>query len=160
MGNAKHILAYCAGLIDADGTIGIKRNTYAVRVRKDSQQPSYSERIHIRQVTREGLDLLSESFGGTVGREDPHSLRGQSLYRWGQTDLKATATLRQLIPFLRIKKEQAKNCLALRKLKEKSKKARIAKGRGHVGAASRPESISISMEQCYLNAKVLNKVGK
>lgn len=152
-------LAYLAGVIDSDGTIGIKKNTYAVRVIKDSAQATYSERIHIRQVTREALDLLAKTFGGNVTTEHPSALRGKMLYKWGVTDLRAIEVLNALLPFLRIKKRQALNCLALRKLKNKSKIARLAKGRGHVGSAPRPKSLSDAMQLIYEKAKGLNHVG-
>lgn len=152
-------LAYLAGIIDADGTIGIKPSTYSVRILKESTQATYSERIHIRQVERPALELLAATFGGNIGIEDPNAKRGKPLYRWGQTDLKACATLRALLPYLRIKRRQAENCLALRKLKEQSKIERVAKGRGHVGAAKRSWELSNAMEGCYAIAKDLNRVG-
>lgn len=153
-------LAYLAGIIDADGTIGIKKNSYSMRIVKDSGQATYSERIHIRQVERPALELLAATFGGNIGTEDPHAKRGKPLYRWGQTDAKAVATLKALLPYLRIKRHQAENCIQLRIIKEESKRARVAKGRGHVGASVRPEIISRAMEDTYAVAKALNKVGR
>lgn len=152
-------IAYLAGIIDADGTIGIKRNTYAVRVTRDSKQPTYSERVHIRQVSREALDLLALVFGGRIGIEDPSAKRGKPLFRWGCTDLKAAACLRILRPFLRIKRKQAENCLVLRATKEQSKRARMKRGRGHRGSAPRPAKYSAKMERLYMRAKELNAVG-
>jgi hypothetical protein len=152
----REILAYLAGLLDADGTIGIKRNTYSMRVVGDSKQPTYSERIHIRQVERQGLDLLASTFGGRVTVEDSHAKRGRPLFRWGQTDKKAAGTLKRLLPYLRIKHAQAENCLVLRKVKEKSKRQRVAKGRGHKGSAPRSKAMSDMMQKLYLQAKTLN----
>ncbi len=146
-------------LIDADGTIGIKRSTYRMRVVKDSTQPNFSERIHIRQVERAGIEILAATFGGNIRVEDPSAKRGRSLFRWGLTDLKASHALREMLPFLRIKRTQAVNCLALRALKETSKRRRTAIGRGHVGSSCRPAEISDEMEKCYLYAKWLNRVG-
>ena len=97
-------LAYLAGIIDADGTIGIKRSTYSMRVIGDSTQPTYSERVHLRQVTREAIDLLAATFGGNVGVEDAHAKRGKPLFRWGVTDKKAVALITALLPYLRIKR--------------------------------------------------------
>lgn len=155
----KTTLAYLAGVLDSDGTIGIKRNTYAIRVTKDSRQATYSERIHIRQVTREALELFAETFGGNIGITDPYAKRGRPLFNWGQTDMKAVTTLSALMPYLRIKRTQAENCLALRAVKEKSKLARVALGRGHAGASSRPAELSVAMEDHFLRAKELNRVG-
>lgn len=153
------ILAYLAGVLDSDGTIGVKRSTYSMRVTRDSKQPTYSERIHIRQVSREALDLFAATFGGNIGREDPNAKRGKPLYRWGLTDRKAAVVLEALLPYLRIKRAQAVNCLALRFVKERSKIERVAVGRGHRGAAPRPAEISRLMEECYIEARRLNRVG-
>ncbi len=155
----KLTLAYLAGVLDSDGTIGVKRNTYSVRVIGDSTQATYSERIHIRQVTREAVDLFAATFGGNVTPEEPHAKRGRPLWKWGQTDLKAAATLAALLPYLRIKRAQAENCLALRSIKNASKIARVAPGRGHVGASHRSPEASAQMEACFLRAKELNRVG-
>ena len=152
-------LAYLAGVLDSDGTIGIKRNTYAVRVIRDSEQPTYSERIHIRQVEPHALNLFSDTFGGRLGITKPSAAHARPLYYWGQTDRKAANTLLALLPYLRIKKAQAENCLALRVVKEQSKIARMARGRGHVGSAPRPINLSEAMEAHFMHAKFLNRVG-
>ena len=59
-------LAYLAGAIDSDGTVGVKRSTYAQRVRGDAGQAVFSERIALRQVTPEIVNRLRETFGGSV----------------------------------------------------------------------------------------------
>ena len=152
-------LAYLAGVLDSDGTIGVKRNTYSVRVVGDSAQPTYSERIHIRQVERAALEVFAATFGGNIGITDPTAKRGRPLWNWGQTDRKAATTLVALLPYLRIKRAQAENCLILRDLKERSKLARVAKGRGYAGSASRSPGFSAAMEACFVHAKKLNRVG-
>lgn len=155
----KTTLAYLAGVLDSDGTIGVKRSTYAMRVRGDASQPTYSERIHIRQVERGALELLAQTFGGNIGTAKPSSARGRVLFTWGQTDKKAVGTLTALLPYLRIKRAQAENCLALRAVKEESKLSRVAIGRGHRGAAHRSDELTERMEALYLRAKELNRVG-
>lgn len=151
-------LAYCAGVIDSDGTIGVKRSTYAIRVTKDSKQPAYSERICVKQVTPEAVELLASIFGGTRYKASPQG-RGKPLHVWQITDQKAARCLVAIIPFLRIKAEQARNCLALRGDKDASKAQRVAHGRGHVGSAPRSTEMSASMEARYQCAKELNRVG-
>lgn len=152
-------LAYCAGVIDSDGTIGIKRSTYAMRVTKSCEQPTFSERICVKQVEPHAVQLLKELFGGSFYMTKPTAARGRHLYTWQVTDRRAHTALVALLPFLRIKAEQARNCLALRDLKDLSVLQRIAKGRGHIGAARRPVEISIAMESRYEQARSLNRVG-
>lgn len=156
---ASSVLAYCAGVIDSDGTIGVKRNTYRVRVIKDSTQPTYSARICVRQVTTEGLVILQSAFGGSVRPAKTYAKRGRLMYSWEVRDRLAERALRALLPYLRIKRRQAENCLALRSLIAKSKRVRVARGRGHAGGAPRPQHLSTAMEQAYLRAKELNAVG-
>lgn len=153
------LLAYCAGVVDSDGTIGIKRNTYSMRVTGDSSQPNYSERICVKQVEPDAVRLLHETFGGTFYLAGPSASKGRSLYCWQVTDKRAAACLAAIHPFLRIKKSHAENCLGLRKTKEISKAARVSFGRGHVGSARRPAHLSEAMQQAYFRAKELNAVG-
>ena len=152
-------LAYCAGIIDADGTIGIKRSTYAMRVRGDAGAPVFSERICVKQVTSEAVDLLKSLFGGRRGIDNPSAKRGKPLHVWQVTDRQAVVCLRAILPYLRIKRAQAENCLALREVKEQSKVAKVARGRGHAGAAARPAHLTEAMERHYAAAKALNIVG-
>ena len=137
----KILLAYLAGAIDSDGTIGIKKSTYHMRRLKDAGQPTYSERTARRQVTSEITSALREAFGGSVYMTAPSAPRGRPLFSWAVTDLKACACLNTLLPFLRVKHAQALNALALRPLKIASLRARLATGRGHVGGAARPKEI-------------------
>lgn len=153
------LLAYLAGVIDSDGTIGVKRSTYAMRVRGDAAVPMYSERIALRQVTPEVVDILAEHFGGSRRIEAPQAPTRRPMFSWTATDLKAHTALVALRPFLRIKAAQADNAIALRQVKTDSRHARTAVGRGHVGGSARPQAFSEAMESIYQTAKSLNVVG-
>jgi hypothetical protein len=152
-------IAYCAGVIDSDGTIGIKRNSYARRIVKDCGQDTYSARICVRQVGIEALEVLQRIFGGSVRPARTYAKHGKPMWQWEVRDLKAENALQLLLPHLRIKRCQAENCLQLRALIFQSKKIRVAKGRGHVGSASRPTHLTEAMQLAYLRAKELNTVG-
>ena len=152
-------LSYLAGAIDSDGTIGIKKNSYHVKIIKDSTQPTYSERICLKQVTPQIPNLLKKYFKGYFGITKPQTVNGKPLFTWQVTDLKAVFALKSLLPYLQVKKKQALNCLKLRSIKEKSKKARVAFGRGHIGSSCRPIRFSKSMEKCLVVAHLLNKAG-
>lgn len=152
-------LAYCAGVIDSDGTIGIKKSTYGIRVIKTSTQATYSERVCVKQVESGAVDLLHSLFGGYRFRAAASAKKGKPLEGWQVTDVKAVTCLRALLPFLRIKQAQARNCLELRVAKEMSKRQRVAKNRGHVGAAHRHPDISAKMESLCERAHLLNRVG-
>jgi len=152
-------LAYLAGVLDSDGYIGVKRNTYAMRRVGDCGQPTFSERLCVKQVEPHAVELFKAIFGGTLQQQPASVTRGKPLWSWQTTDRKAAACLVALLPYLRIKRQQAENCLNLRELKEQSKKARVAFGRGHAGSAARPAYLSEAMEEAFRRAKALNAVG-
>ena len=159
IGDCREImLAYCAGVIDSDGTIGVKRSTYAMR-HNNGGQATYSERVCVRQVERHAVELLKQLFGGSFGVRGANAKRGKPLYEWCVTDKRAALCLKEILPYLRIKWAQAANCLMLREHKEASAKARIGFGRGHVGASARTLEHSQLMELRYQRAKALNRVG-
>lgn len=153
------VLAYCAGVIDSDGTIGIKRSTYAMRVRGDAGAPVFMARCCVRQVEPQAVHLLRDTFGGPV-RINRGQGNGLDLFQWEARDLIVENALRLLLPFLRIKRAQAENAIRLREIVAESKAFRARKGRGHIGCKSRPQEITDRMEACYALAKTLNKVGR
>jgi hypothetical protein len=153
------ILAYAAGVIDSDGSIGIRRSTYSMRVRKESKHPVFSARISIKQVEPEAIDLLKQAFGGSGGIQRASTKHGKPFYYWEIHSRAAIICLRQILPYLLIKRKQAANCIALYALVERSKRERVAFGRGHAGAASRDPNLTAEMEALYVRAKDLNLVG-
>lgn len=88
-----------------------------------------------------------------------YAKRGRLMHAWEIRDMKAQIALRLLLPFLRIKKLQAENCLALRAVIARSKKAKVKKGRGHIGCAPRPAELSAEMAVLKQRAHELNQVG-
>lgn len=118
----KLVLAYLAGAMDSDGSIGIRRSTYAMRVTRDARQPVFSERIGLKQVTPQIPMLLKETFGGTLHLQGPSAVKGRPLYSWEATNKVAADALREMLPYLRVKREQAENALALRASKERPRR--------------------------------------
>ncbi len=153
------VLAYAAGVIDSDGSIGIRRSTYAMRVRKDAFAPVFSPRVLAKQVTPEAVTLLKDTFGGALMLQGASVTRGRPLHYWEIHSRAAVACLRLILPHLRIKRRQAENCIALYALIERSKRERVAFGRGHAGAATRDPALTAEMEALYQHAKSLNLVG-
>lgn len=149
--------AYTAGVIDSDGSIGILRETHAVRAGRASQA-TFSERVTIRQVEPEAVDLLHSLFGGCRGVIRGRRANQQPLNSLQLVDRQATRILMAALPYLRIKRGQADLCVELRRLKEESRRARFAYGRGHRGGAKRPESITNAMEAVRAAIIELNKV--
>jgi hypothetical protein len=101
-------LAYLAGIIDADGyvtaTINDKPNCFWVG-------PS----IGITGSRREPHDLAGEIFGGRVSEHQPTRERGhhRMQFHWQRQGRSAVPVLEALLPFLRVKLEQAHLVLLL-----------------------------------------------
>lgn len=114
----KTTLAYLAGAMDSDGHFSIKRNTYSMRVVNDSNQPSYSERVGLKQVTPQVPELLKGAFGGYLSFQKASTKNGKPLIGWSGSDRVAAECARSLLPYLRIKRNQVELLLELRATKE------------------------------------------
>ncbi|MFQ5878779.1 MAG: hypothetical protein ACE5IZ_01190 [Dehalococcoidia bacterium] len=110
-------LAYLAGLLDADGYFTIKRNTYHVRIRGDARCPMFNERIGLKQTRPEGVALLHSLFGGYRNIQRGYSRHTKLLHGWQVTDAAAAKVAQAMLPFLRLKRQQAGLIIALRRHK-------------------------------------------
>lgn len=104
-------LAYAAGVVDSDGYIGVHRNTYAQRVRGDATQAVYMPRVQVKQVTPQAVELLHELFGGHRYDEKATTAKGRPLLVWNVHSAMAARTCEALLPYLRIKRDQAINAI-------------------------------------------------
>jgi len=163
------VAAYLAGAMDSDGSIGIRRSTYAQRVRGDARAAVYSERIGLKQVTPQIPELLKATFGGSLMVQAPSATRGRPLHYWEATNRVASDALVALLPFLRVKRAQAETVLALRASKDRPRSEthslRVATasvtGTGTHSIRRRevsPETLA-ERESLYLRIKELNSVG-
>ena len=99
--------AYVAGFIDADGSVGIERRKRA------SGEVGYSVKLYITNADRSTMDWLVSNLEGGVYLTNRHSPKHhQTMWRWVVRGKKAGPLLRELLPYLRLKKKRAE--LALR----------------------------------------------
>lgn len=152
-------LAYCAGVIDSDGTIQIRRVVSAVK-NGTARNANFMERVSVRQVTPEAIDLFEALFGGARGFQKPPSTcpQGRTLHRLELLGPRAVVCLTALLPYLRVKRKQAENCLRMRDATERSKIARRKHG-GVRGCISRPPELTDEMEAIFADHKTLNRFG-
>lgn len=101
MGSNSTTLAYCAGVIDSDGTIGVRHSN-----------GSYFARVQVKQVTPQAVDLLHKTFAGYRFTTAPQAEGRRPLHGWAVHSRSAGSVLRAVLPFLRIKVEQAENGIA------------------------------------------------
>jgi len=98
-------VAYLAGIVDGEGCFTIRKKTYS------NGRTLYTPRITIGMNTAQPLDLAYGLFGGsirarrTTGNNVPH------IFVWEVSCTKAKETAKTILPFLRVKREQA--CLLI-----------------------------------------------
>ncbi len=117
-------LAYAAGVVDSDGYIGVHRNTYAKRTGAASQAV-YVPRVQVKQVTPQAVDLLHKLFGGSRFGGKPTATRGRPLLVWQVHSAAAGRVCEALLPYLRIKREQALNAIELGRLNASGQRRRF-----------------------------------
>lgn len=159
-------IAYCAGLIDGEGCIRIKR-TKAYKC-QDRKTPGYHAVIQVRMVEEGAIKFLSETLGGWYFKERPSERR--PLYCWQVSDAGAEKIIRTVEPLLIVKRQQARLVIGLRELQSTGKQHRtkIVGYRNFpnkYGTARQVPNLSFSDEyvaQCeslYQQCKALNRVG-
>jgi hypothetical protein len=99
------LLAYMAGIIDGEGTIGITKVTP-----KRYTNPRYTARIHFGNVNKDVVEMFANKFGGSVKEERVPNRK--LMYRWYRVGNPITKDIVEtLIPYLVIKRPQAENVL-------------------------------------------------
>jgi len=109
------LLAYLTGLIDGEGYIGIKRDA----VKGRGINPVYYGRMSIASNDKKTIDLFSDFFKcGKIYLHKHSKLSKNGYWSWEISNLKANKVIKQIYPFLRIKKPEADLVLKLAKSKE------------------------------------------
>jgi len=98
------VKAYIAGLIDADGSIGIYEQG------ENGRTPTFTVTVTIRMAESEGIELLQQYFPRKV--TSTKSYNRKRLYRYRVTGAIAKEILSALLPYLRIKRNQAELAIA------------------------------------------------
>lgn len=109
-------MAYMAGVMDSDGSIGVHVNWYKVRSGKwaDSKQPTYQPRCAVKQLDPEAVELFAHYFQGHL-YVDGNNVKGsrRPINVWQVHSASCVRVLTALRPYLRIKTRQADLALEL-----------------------------------------------
>jgi hypothetical protein len=115
-------LAYLAGIVDGEGYVGIKKSrAYQCQGRVT---PGYHARIQVRMVDEPTIAFLGETLGGWCFLERAQTQGRRTLYCYQASDLAAATALERLLPYLRVKRENAETVLALRELQSQGQQHR------------------------------------
>ncbi len=115
--NEVEVLAYLAGVMDSDGSFKIEK-----RRAKGMINPFYRIKVGAGQVAPSpAIELLAETFGGTIRVRGDGRKGHRPLARWSLFDRSAVPALEALLAYVVIKAPQARLLLQLRELKAKGK---------------------------------------
>lgn len=99
-------LVYTAGFLDGEGSICIRRRCLSGRLTR-----GFVLNISAQQVDPAPLWILQSVFGGHVC--DPKHKGSRPIYAWKVTAIRAVQALKELLPYLIVKRSQAECALEL-----------------------------------------------
>lgn len=134
-------LEYVAGFLDCDGTVVIVKANQGKR-------PRYYGKIMFYSQNLTALESVKDTVGGKVWA-------GYGVYRLQLSPRETVAALKVLVPYLIIKKEQAKRVLILQEAIRNTKKVG---NRISGGGALLADSIYDAREAIYQEVKFLNRI--
>lgn len=100
-------IAYLAGLIDGEGCIGFR-----LEKRKDRTNSYLRIILTITMTNFEVLSEVHKQCGGYLGKYIDKRPQNRQQWRWAVGDKTAIAVLKQISPYLIVKKNQAKLAIA------------------------------------------------
>jgi len=149
-------LAYLAGILDSEGSVMIKRSVY--RMKNDCINPTYTPRVQVKMSDERPLLMFKQIFKGYLNKAgkiysgDRSFKSNKILYVYGAEHQIAYNILFQLLPYLIIKKEQAKLALGIYSLKQTHQ--RYVKGIRY--SIPYPKELFNKMHESYIQVKKLN----
>lgn len=114
-------LGYAAGLIDGEGCITIGRHHKTIR---GNNFIEYRLEVIVNQTDGGAIDFMYGTFGGYIHKRNskPNPNYRPFLYRWEIRGEKAMKFLKRIIPFLKIKKQQAELAIQFQSIRTRNPK--------------------------------------
>jgi len=111
-------LAYIAGIVDGEGTVGIARMR-----RKESKSWTYTLRVSVQMSAEFIARWLQFSFGGRVYPRRWSGQNWKAQYQWVISGEEAGGFLKAILPYLRLKRAQAELVFRFMEIKGKGQRA-------------------------------------
>ena len=108
------ILAYAAGIIDSDGSISI------VKFKSSDFRKGYGYSLYVRVKNTDItiMEWLKKHFKGSFCQSNKQTKKWKVAYAWSITSQKALTFLKNILPYLIIKKERAEIAIKFQSSKE------------------------------------------
>jgi len=135
-------LAYMAGIVDGEGCIDIYKHKAAKRSVREYR---YTMRLTVGMGRPELPKRLLSLFGGTVHISKPVNSNRSAEWRWSVSSRKAMRVLKEVLPFLFLKKDQAKIAIELQTLQSGWRK--------EFGGIATPQSVIDKEDELWIELK-------
>ena len=145
--------AWLAAIVDAEGTIGIRRS------RREKNHDIFAAYITVSNTNKELIKKCLKITGlGTI--KDSSAGTNFPVYRWEVTHQKAISVIAEIYPYLIAKKEQAKVAIALQKTnKHRGNNKGTNRGPKPIGEKEYQEKVRLWELIKKLNQKEINESG-
>jgi hypothetical protein len=105
----KEDAAYLAGIIDGEGCVSVLRSSTG----GNRPSPNFTARIEVTMTSKEIIHWIKRvTKTGTIYPKPVFSRKHKKQWRWYANSHSAVSVIRKILPFLILKKRQAKNLLA------------------------------------------------
>ena len=138
-------LAYMAGIFDGEGCICIGKHQ-----KKKTWNPTYSLKVNLVMCNPYIPNLFCFTFGGIVYERKRHE-RHLSEWNWQLNSAKAIPFLTVLLPYLKLKRDEARLAIEFQKNKKNTHTSR--------GNPYKPEQVALFEAQKILLKSLHNKSG-
>lgn len=102
-------LAYAAGIIDGEGSISIS----VAQPNYGRNSPYYYVLVKVGNTDLVLVNWLRKSFGGSIQTHEYNNSKWKTLYTWSLSTQQAARFLEDILPYLKLKWEQAEIALNL-----------------------------------------------
>lgn len=145
-------LIWMAGFVDGEGYIGLRKQKH-----KDNVVGfTFVVTFQIGQVKREPLDIFKSQFGGSIYFRPAYRANDRDAFQWMIESLRAGLALERLIPYLRLKAQQARLALEAQNILSSRKG-----GQHEIGThGSTPNPYPARLYEIYEELRRLNKRGR
>ncbi len=141
-------LAYLAGVIDSDGSIGISKRTEKMNTHGYSYRETVQLTWKYDNATLKFVNMLKNIYGGSTGIYSGGFNNKTETVRYSADGKGAERIAKDILPYLILKKKQAELVLEMRLIKN------VKYGNGN----KKPEFVWLAEEAIYQKALIQRKV--
>lgn len=147
------LIPYAAGFFDGEGYVAIRRKSPRAG-RNANAHMDYSLEIVASNINPAPLQRLYNRWGGMLTYHKSKKENQRDIYRWTCTTAKALAFLKDVEPYIAVKRQQVDLALAFCQHVEECRRLRYQ--HGAKGTQAYPAEVSAIRHQFYEDLKRIN----